>query len=335
MKNLTLYLAVYLGTMSILHSQPKNCQNIYDDALALFKNNDNDKALETLHDLENCDYKKALVQERQALQSDIFAAIKKQKEEAEKSKKEAEKARKEAENEKDKSESLTIKQYNISNAYKKIQNNPTEAWNIATALDASLETTKEIISTLSNEDKNGYYNKMLNTDTDILAIGWQKNEKNENVLLTACADGVLYSWNTEGGLIGSFVFDTNKIKRTRIIEISKNGAFMFCGNSNGSVSIWDLEKRQHKANQIFKSSDIQLLAISNNNNYWAIAFNDSIMLFSEKTKFLKKFTIDCEPATLTVSNTGLVFVGFKETPAKFFDFKNDVKRKALFKQYTL
>ena len=230
-------------------------------------------------------------------------------------------AKKEAIEAKAKLGSLIINQHNKSEAYKKIQDDPTLAWNIATTTVPELKSMEEVIYTISNDDKNAFYKKTIRFDYHVKAIGWQQNQKGNNILLTATDDGVFRYWNTEGVVQDSFIFQTEEV---RGVQISKTGRYLICGNVDSTFSIWNLENRQKRTIK-HQGTNIQQIAFSNADTYWAICFNDHFEIYDNNGKLIDKKAINMPPNSIAISDAGIVVVGFDGQEAKFFEVKKGEK----------
>ena len=230
-------------------------------------------------------------------------------------------AKKEAIEAKAKSDSLKINQYNKSVAYNKIQDDPTLAWNIATTTDPELKNMKDVIYTISNDDKNTFYKQTIRFDYLVRAIGWQQNQNKDNILLTATDDGVLRYWNTEGVVQDSLKFQTEGVQG---VEISKTGRYLICGNIDSTFSIWNLQNRQKRTIK-HQGTIIQQIAFSNADTYWAICFDDHFEIYDNNGNFLDKKAINTLPNSIAISDDGIVVVGFEGQAAKYFEIKKGEK----------
>lgn len=230
-------------------------------------------------------------------------------------------AKKEAIEAKAKSDSLKINQYNKSVAYNKIQDDPTLAWNIAITTDPELKNMKDVIFTISNDDKNAFYKQTIRFDFFVKAIGWQQNQNKDNILLTATDDGILRYWNTEGVVQDSLTFQTEGVQS---VEISKTGRYLISGNVDSTFSIWNLENRQKRIIK-HQGTTIQQIAFSNADTYWAICFADHFEIYDNKGNFLDKKAINTPPNSIAISDDGIVVVGFEGQAAKYFEVKKGEK----------
>lgn len=338
-KNILLF--IYLLCSTVLFSQTNNCLAIYDDGNKFCREGKYDKAMERLKQLENCDYKNALISQRNSLQDAIFAAIIKQKidaltdkkkaeeakdeaytakKAAEDAQKDAEKATKEAIAANAKSDSIKINQYNKSIAYNTIQTDPTLAWNIISTLDNNLASMKDITYTLTTDAQTEFYKKTVTTAGIVRAIGWQSSTNNASILLIATNDGLLRYWNTEGVLQDSLVYQ----KDNALCAISKDGRYMLSANADSTFAIWDLRTHESITHK-HVGAPIAAVAISNANTYFAIASDDFFEVYDRKEKLVDRTALDTLPQTIAVSENGTVVVGFDKAPSQFFQLNRGIK----------